>query len=137
MPKGSVITEELFRTVKQLQKIHEGITAEQLAQVVCREATVIRKIMKCKTWEEYCEYKKAKAEKERKRAEKRKQAEEPEEDQVPGQICMELTAAEEKPEMSETTKMMRFQAAQVDKLIMKIERLNDTMSMILRTIRKE
>ena len=53
---------------------------------------------------------------------------------MPGQIAMEL---EPKPEMSDQTKLMRFQAAQVDKLILKIDRLNDTMSMILRAIRKE
>ena len=61
MAKGSVITEGLFQTVKQLQEIHRGYKAEQLAPLVCREATVVRKIMKCRTWEEYCEYKKAKA----------------------------------------------------------------------------
>ena len=148
MPKGSVITEELFRTVKQLQKIHKGSAAEQIAPLVCREATVIRKIMKCGSWEEYCEYKKAKAEKERKRAEKRKQEEEPAEDQVPGQLTMDIAIPTEEAErqkffIPETcyevdfTKLMRFQAAQVDKLILKIDRLNDTMSMILRAIRKE
>ena len=140
MAKGSVITEGLFQTVKQLQEIHRGYKAEQLAPLVCREATVVRKIMKCRTWEEYCEYKKAKAEKERARTEKRKQEPEAAEEQVPGQICMELTADKlilREPEMSDQTKLMRFQAAQVDKLIMKIDRLNDTMSMILRAIRKE
>lgn len=43
----------------------------------------------------------------------------------------------ETPEMSDQTKMMRFQAAQVDKLLMKLDKLNDTMCMILRCIRKE
>lgn len=69
---------------------------------------------------------------------------ETEEEQVPGQICMDLQPAEEqKPEMSDQTKLMRFQASQVDKIIgqmmvnvdallMKLDRLNDTMSMILR-----
>lgn len=59
----------------------------------------------------------------------------PEEAQVPGQLRMELPMAQQ--EMSDQTKLMRFQAAQVDKLILKIDRLNDTMSMILRAIRKE
>lgn len=147
MAKGSVITEGLFQTVKQLQEIHRGYKAEQLAPLVCREATVVRKIMKCRTWEEYCEYKKAKAEKERARTEKRKQEPEAAEEQVPGQICMELTADKvtvAKPpqpiteiQLIDQDKLMRFQAAQVDKLILKIDRLNDTMSMILRAIRKE
>ena len=151
MAKGSVITEGLFQTVKQLQEIHRDYKAEQLAPLVCREATVVRRMMKCATWEEYCEYKKAKAEKERIRVEKRKQAEEPAEDQVPGQMRMDLVPPEmakdytvAKPpqpiteiQLIDQDKLMRFQAAQVDKLILKIDRLNDTMSMILRAIRKE
>ena len=141
MAKGSVITEELFRTVKQLQKIHDGITAEQLAQVVRREATVIRKMMKCRDWAEYCEFKKAKAQKERERV--KKAAEEPKaaEEQVPGQITMQLDPEEEildqKPEMSDQVKMMRFQASQVDKLALKLDHINDTLNMLLRAVRKE
>lgn len=66
------------------------------------------------------------------------------EEQVPGQMKMELPPAEEqKPEMSDQTKLMRFQAGQADKIIgqmmvnvdallMKLDRLNDTLSMILR-----
>ena len=66
--------------------------------------------------------------------------------ELPGQMQMEIP--EQRPEMSEQTKMMRFQAGQVDKLLeevnrnavmicTKLDRLNDTMSMILRAIRKE
>ena len=44
---------------------------------------------------------------------------------------------EQKEEMSEQTKMMRFQAAQVEKLLQKMEKLNDTMNMIIRCIRGE
>jgi hypothetical protein len=64
-------------------------------------------------------------------------AEEPEaaEEQVQGQIEMDLTTT--KAEMSEQVKMMRFIAGQVDKLYMKLDRLNDTLSMILRAVRKE
>ena len=57
------------------------------------------------------------------------------EDKLAGQIEMELTT--EKPEMSEQTKMMRFQAAQIDKVIMKLDQIYNVASMILRTIRKE
>ena len=58
------------------------------------------------------------------------------EEQVPGQIEMELTTA--KPaEMSDQVKMMRFLAGQVDKLYLKLDKLNDTMNMILRAVRKE
>lgn len=58
------------------------------------------------------------------------------EEQVPGQVEMELV--ETKPqEMSDQVKMMRFQAAQVDKLVLKLDHINDTLSMILRVMRKE
>lgn len=76
-------------------------------------------------------------------------------EQIPGQVKMELVydpnIAEEykkeqaqKAEMSDQTKMMRFQAHQVDLIRMmqqgiigKLEHLNDTMNQILRAIRKE
>ena len=71
------------------------------------------------------------------REQEAKQAEE----KLPGQIEMELDPEEEiidqKPEMTDRVKMMRFQAAQVDKIIMRLNQLNDTMSMILRAVRKE
>ena len=55
-----------------------------------------------------------------------------EETEAPGQIRMELPE-----EMTEQTKMMRFQAAQVDKVLRKLETINDTLNMIIRIIRKE
>ena len=86
--------------------------------------------------------------KERRDKEKR-QAEEPREtEELPGQMEMDLTTAEEPKEMSDQVKMMRFQAHQADKIIgqmmvnvdallMKLDRLNDTLSMILRAVRRE
>ena len=65
----------------------------------------------------------------------RKEQEAKAEPQIEGQIEMELTTM--KPEMSEQTKMMRFQAAQVDKLIMKLDQIYNMTSMILRAVRKE
>ena len=65
----------------------------------------------------------------------RKEQEAKAEPQIEGQIEMELTTL--KPEMSEQTKMMRFQAAQVDKLIMKLDQIYNINSMILRAVRKE
>ena len=74
-------------------------------------------------------------------------------EELDGQMKMDLQAAEEpKAEMSDQTKMMRFQAHQVDKicekitnqsviinetLLVKLDRLNDTLCQILRAIRKE
>lgn len=69
-------------------------------------------------------------------------------EELAGQMEMDLQAAEEPKEMSDQTKMMRFQAHQVDKIIgqmmvnndallMKLDRLNDTLCQILRAVRKE
>lgn len=69
------------------------------------------------------------------------------EEQVPGQMRMDLAQAE-KQEMNEQTKLMRFQAEMTSRTIKaigecaitlctKIDRLNDTLSMILRAVRKE
>ena len=74
--------------------------------------------------------------KQRRIREKKQPAEEPAaEEQVAGQIEMELTVA--KPEMSEQTKLMRFQAAQVDKVVMKLDQIYNMASMILRAVRGE
>lgn len=68
-----------------------------------------------------------------------------------GQMQMDLKPAKpeaEAPEMSDQTKMMRFIAGQIDKvttmnavgmdaLRIQIDRLNDTLCMILRAVRKE
>ena len=41
----------------------------------------------------------------------------PAEEQVPGQMVMDLTPAEEKPEMSEAVKMKRFLAGQIGEIV--------------------
>ena len=57
------------------------------------------------------------------------------EEQVPGQISMDLQPAEEqKPEMSDQVKLMRFQAAQVEKITSKLDKLIDYMAQILRKL---
>lgn len=82
------------------------------------------------------EYLKVRRESNEKTAARKKEAEEPAaEEQIVGQIEMDLTT--QKTEMSEQTKMMRFQAAQVDKLIMKLDQIYNMASMILRAVRKE
>ena len=68
-------------------------------------------------------------------------------EQVPGQIAMELPQKEPE-EPDRIVKLMRFQAHEVDLivkrisecfdlLILKTDKLNDTLSMILRAIRRE
>lgn len=59
------------------------------------------------------------------------------EPEIPGQMKMELPAEGQKPEMSEQTKMMRFEAAQVDKIYMMLSRINDSLCQLVRAIRKE
>ena len=71
------------------------------------------------------------------------------EEQAPGQMEMELPVNYEEvvktereittegAEKSDQVKMMRFQAAQVDKLIMKLDQIYNVVSMILRAVRKE
>ena len=71
------------------------------------------------------------------------------EEQAPGQMEMELPVNYEEvvktereittegAEKNDQVKMMRFQAAQVDKLIMKLDQLYNMASMILRAVRKE
>ena len=55
---------------------------------------------------------------------------------MPGQIEMELV--ETKPaEMTDQVKLMRFQAGQIDKLVLKLDHINDTLNMILRAMRKD
>ena len=57
------------------------------------------------------------------------------EEQVPGQISMDLQPAEEqKAEMSDQVKMMRFQAAQVEKITTKLDKVIDYMAQILRKL---
>ena len=53
--------------------------------------------------------------------------------EIPGQISMDLQPAEEQKQgMDDQAKMMRFIAGQFSKVIEKLDRLNDTMSQILR-----
>lgn len=78
----------------------------------------------------------------------------PKEEQVPGQLQMELPEKTWQQELTEiyakhqneteTAKIMRFEAAMTDKMIAEQERIvtvldkiNDTLSMLLRAIRKE
>ena len=87
------------------------------------------------SYEQYLENRRIAKEKEKK-AKEQPQEQEPAEEQVPGQIEMELIAA--KPaEMTEQVKLMRFQAGQIDKLVLKLDHINDTLNIILRVMRKE
>lgn len=165
MPKGSAVTRELFQTVKQLQEICPEYKAEQIAEIVKKEATVVRVMFRMGTWEEYEAYKKDKAEKQRAREKKKAERKDPpaeeKEPEVPGQIRMDLSGAEQKYTTVQVQipaneplvlvneqKMMRFQAQMTDRIVkavgdsqvlicMKLDKLNDTLCQILRCMRKE
>ena len=163
MAKGAIITEKVFSSIMILHEANPELNSTQIGKVFKVDASTVGKMIRCGTWEKYEEFKKEKAEKGRQREKARREAEKQgaEEPQIEGQIRMDLVPAEETelkadlfidPEkmadIYDQTKMMRFQAAQVDKLIiqnaqwmdeiiMKINQLNDTMSMVLRAIRRE
>ena len=126
--KKMQVNDQICKQVQLMLK--GGAKQSEVGQLLGLHPSTVSKIAKAGfSVEKYLENKKAEREK--------KQAEEPKaaEEQVAGQIAMDLTP--EKPEMSDQTKMMRFQAAQVDKLYMKLEKINDTLCQILRAIRKE
>lgn len=160
MAKGTLVSEAMVIGIFEQIKLNPDITNESLAAVWNRPENTIMKIRRTGSPEGWKAEKKRKAEEERKRAEERRRkaeeqpAEEPEEEQVPGQIAMDLTMATgPKPVEGiqveiDQVKMMRFLAGQMDKVCerlddqvvmvnMKLDQLNDTISMILRAVRRE
>ena len=134
MARGKVVDREMVDLVLQMKARNEKLTTEQIGAVVQCDSTTAGRIIRCGSWEAFCEWKAEKAAKERER--NRKPEEEPAEEQVPGQIEMELVEAKPQ-EMTDQVKMMRFQAGQIDKLVLKLDHINDTLSMILRAVRHE
>ena len=118
------VTEEDCRKAELMAK--GGATLKEISELVGKDQTTLSR-MKRAGWnlEKYNEITR----------ERKKRFQQAEEQELEGQIEMELTT--EKPEMSEQTKMMRFQAAQIDKLIMKLDQIYNMTSMILRAVRGE
>lgn len=130
--KRSKITEQMCRQAQLMRK--GGANQTMIAALLGVNACTISRMEAAGfDWKAYVENGKIRRERE-KNMQKEPEAETNE--QVPGQIEMDLTT-EGKAEMSEQTKLMRFQAAQVDKLIMKMDQIYNVASMILRAIRKE
>lgn len=151
MPKGKEVDRAMCDLVLNMKARNEKLTTAQIGAVLQCDATTAGRIISCGSWEAYCAWKDEKARKEREKNRKaaEEQAEEPQrEPEVPGQICMEL---EPKQEMSEQTKLMRFMAGNYDAIrknqaelfayctdiCLKMDKLNDTLHMILRAVRKE
>ena len=135
MARGKEIDRTTVEMVIQMKKRNPKLTTEQIGAVVQCDASTAGRIIKTGSWEGYCGWKAEKARKEREK--NRQPAEEPErEPEVPGQIEMDLqTAAHLNVPMSDQAKMMRFLAGQMDRLYMKLETINDTLSQILRAVR--
>ena len=128
------INDQICKQVELMRR--GGANQTEIGKLMGISAPTICRIEKAGfNYEQYLENKRISREKEQKAKE---QAEEPqqEEEQVPGQIEMELIAAKPQ-EMSEQVKLMRFQAGQIDKLVLKLDHINDTLNMILRVMRKE
>ena len=130
--KRTQITEALCKQAQLMRR--GGANQTEIGKLLGVNPCTISRIEKAgfdlKTYQENTKTRKEKEQKKTQEPEK-PEAEEP----IEGQIEMELTV--EKPDMSDQTKMMRFQAAQVDKLIMKLDQIYNMTSMILRAIRKE
>ena len=127
--KKTQITEQICKQIRLMRK--GGANQTEIGKLLGINPCTVSRMEKAEF--DFAKYQELLKER---RAKERKQPEpEAAEEQVPGQIEMDLTTT--KPEMSEQVKMMRFIAGQVDKLYMKLDKLNDTMSMILRAVRKE
>ena len=128
MKERIIIDDRLCRKVQLM--LGSGASAAEVAELTGVSAATVSRIRKARySAAQYAENTKVRMEMERRKPEQ----EEPAEEQVPGQIEMDLIRAAEKPaEMSEQTKMMRFQAAQVDKICVKLDRIIDLISMMLR-----
>ena len=127
--KRTIITQELCR---KAQIMLAGAKVPEVAKLLGIGESTLKRIRQHGFDAE--KYKKAlEGRKDMKDKPEEKQAEE----QVPGQISMDMLAKEEKPaEMSDQTKMMRFQAAQVDKLYMMLNRINDNVCQLIRMMEK-
>lgn len=128
------INDQICKQVQLMRK--GGANQTEIGKLLGISAPTISRIESAGfDYEKYLENKRIAREREQKAKEP---AEEPqqEEEQVPGQIEMELVAT--KPaEMTDQVKLMRFQAGQIDKLVLKLDHINDTLNMILRVMRKE
>lgn len=125
--KRTIITQELCR---KAQIMLAGAKVPEVAKLLGIGESTLKRIRQYGFDAEA--YKKALED----RREPEKKEEKPAEEQVPGQISMLLPEKEEKPELSEQTKMMRFQAAQVDKLYMMLNRINDNICQLIRMMEK-
>lgn len=140
--KRTEVDEKLCRHVEILMK--GGANGVEVSQMLAISPITVSRIKNAGfNYEAFLERNQLRREKERKKEEA------PAEEQVPGQMEMDLKQTEEKTaEQADRTKMMRFQAHMTEEItkkmdectvqmLTKLDRLNDTLSMILRAVRKE
>lgn len=142
--KKMQITDQICKQIQLMRK--GGANQKEIAELLKISAPTVSRIETAGfDLNRYLENKKASREKE-KQAKQEPEAQ-PAEEQVPGQIEMDL--AEAKPsELTDQVKMMRFHAHMTETIVARIEkaevqictkldRLNDTLCMILRATRRE
>ena len=132
--KKTKITEQLCKQIELMRK--GGANQTEVGRLLGINGCTVSRIEAAGyDFAKYTENRKIRRKKEA-AAKKQETEDTPAEEQpIDGQIEMDLTII--KPEMSDQTKMMRFQAAQIDKLIMKLDQIYNMTSMILRSVRKE
>ena len=141
--KKTQITEQICKQAQLMRK--GGASQTEIAQLLGVNACTISRIEAAGfDFEKYTENRKERRAKEKQKESMAQPAEEP----LEGQIRMDLVAEEKQPEMSDQTKMMRFEAEMTSKIvkavtdqaimvIMKMDQLNDTMHQIIRCMRRE
>lgn len=149
MARGKTIDKAAADLVLSMKARNPKLTTAQIGAVLNIDATTAGRIISTGSWEAFCAWKEEKARKEREKNRKTAEEKPAEEQEVPGQMRMDLEPAEEKkPEMSDQTKMMRFLAGKfgegsetleksLEHIAMNIDKLNDTLSMMLRVLRRE
>ena len=151
MARGKTIDKADADLVLSMKARNPKLTTAQIGEALEMDASTAGRIISCGSWEAFCAWKEEKARKGRERS--RKAAEETQEDvpaEVPGQMRMDLKPfpLPEAPVMSDQTKMMRFLAGKfseenetleksLEHIAMNIDKLNDTLSMMLRVLRRE
>ena len=123
MARGAYIDEKIVNGILMLHSVNPELKYTKIAEVYPVDASTVGKIIASGSWEGYCRFKDEKAAKQRERKAKKAEPKQLElqggvdyqvqvNEQLAGQMKMELP--EEKPEMSDTVKMMRFLAGRLD-----------------------
>ena len=123
MARGAYIDEKIVNGILMLHSVNPELKYTKIAEVYPVDASTVGKIIASGSWEGYCRFKDEKAAKQRERKAKKTQPKPLElqggvdyqvqvNEQIAGQMKMDLP--EEKTEMSDTVKMMRFLAGRLD-----------------------